>query len=56
MDLPKEKKAIGLKWMFKTKFKCKLFGFTDSDCVGALDDRKSTSGKWSYHNEVLWNG
>ena len=56
MDLPKEKKAIGLKWMFKTKFKCKLFGFTDSDCAGALDDRKSTSGKWSYHNEVLWNG
>ena len=53
MDLPKEKKAIGLKWMFKTKFKCKLFGFTDSDCAGAL---KSTSGKWSHHNEVLWNG
>ena len=56
MDLPKEKKVIGLKWVFKTKFKYKLFGFTDSDCAGALEDRKSTSRKWSHHNEVLWNG
>ena len=44
MNLPKEKKPIGLKWVFKIKFKCKLFGFTNSNWVGALDDQKSTSG------------
>jgi len=53
VDIPIDRKVIGVKWVFRTKLnadgsinkhKAKLVGYFGSDWGGSLDDMKSTSG------------
>ena len=53
VDIPPDKKVIGVKWVFRTKLntngsinknKAKLVVYSDIDWGGSLDDIKSTSG------------
>ena len=44
-------KDFGINYSTSKNFK--LSGYTDSDCEGNIDDRKSTSG-YTFHLEHVW--